>query len=419
LFVTSADPVTGLPQIEVWLNNHRQFKRYKKENLLLDPEVLRHMGIFSFGDFDGDGHMDMIAPFCQRASGEEKCANSSIYIFFNVPKDKKPSELCKPREFYFSMEESLHIPLEDSRGALLSFFYERDMPNLPLRVAIGDYDADGYPDLLIVVRDSSGRRQVALLRNEIRQAPERQGGMRMIESETLASIENPLYATFFDIFEKGRLDILVACGKWDMDSKTTRVFTKAFTFRDISDSFFVKTIVMSRPKSASPVVGAFLAAQFVDIHGNRVTRVGSFMPSACYYSLGTPYVVVGLGRTTNYIDSLSVTVPFSSNNLRLNHHEFPAVIPNSQLIIFPQSTNDPPRWTIKIYLLPRRVVLWVAVAALCSCAVLATIVATFHLLEKVEYCSTLSYPVSQLTLLQSEDEKEKRKMRHLFNYRAL
>jgi hypothetical protein len=24
----------------------------------------------------------------------------------------------------------------------------------------------------------------------------------MIESETLASIENPLYATFFDIFEK-------------------------------------------------------------------------------------------------------------------------------------------------------------------------------------------------------------------------
>jgi hypothetical protein len=243
--------------------------------------------------------------------------------------------------------------------------------------------------------------------------------MRMIESETLASIENPLYATFFDIFEKGRLDILVACGKWDMDSKTTRVFTKAFTFRDISDSFFVKTIVMSRPKSASPVVGAFLAAQFVDIHGNRVTRVGSFMPSACYYSLGTPYVVVGLGRTTNYIDSLSVTVPFSSNNLRLNHHEFPAVIPNSQLIIFPQSTNDPPRWTIKIYLLPRRVVLWVAVAALCSCAVLATIVATFHLLEKVEYCSTLSYPVSQLTLLQSEDEKEKRKMRHLFNYRAL
>lgn len=42
---------------------------------------------------------------------------------------------------------------------------------------------------------------------------------------------------------------------------------------------------------------------------------GSQYTQTCYSALQTPYIVFGLGRTTNYVDKLSVTVPYTSNKV--------------------------------------------------------------------------------------------------------
>lgn len=70
------------------------------------------------------------------------------------------------------------------------------------------------------------------------------------------------------------------------------------------------------------------------------------------YSVGfgrtlSPYVLIGLGRTTNYIENFNIGVSKKGEWSK----SWSPIIPNSQVYVFP-SSNDVDLWTIEAYVNP-------------------------------------------------------------------
>lgn len=122
-------------------------------------------GQVTFADMDGDGAVDMVVPACDNRG---QC---SIYVYYNqqmplcTSKDEKNcrqvTNLCvADPSFTFSPDPDHN----NNPGALVQFPLDEVLPDnqrlllvdpgfkgvLPVSVHVGDYNLDGYPDLLIV-----------------------------------------------------------------------------------------------------------------------------------------------------------------------------------------------------------------------------------------------------------------------------
>ena len=115
-----------------------------------------------------------------------------------------------------------------------------------------------------------------------------------------------------------------------------------------------------------------------------------------YNNLHTPYNLVGLGRTNNYVDQLFVGLTLHTSHTM----DLQGVIPNSQLVILPYSRTET-GWEVELYINPSEYVSYVAFSVLMGMGVLGSVVVMLHLIEK------------------REDEVERRRRLHVLNFDAL
>ncbi|SNX81963.1 uncharacterized protein MEPE_00668 [Melanopsichium pennsylvanicum] len=459
-------------------------------------------GSLSFGDVDRDGTIDVIFPTCDPSGdncfinvafnrqvplcspridgffgggpgygafgGHKKAGHAPTFQTnaSNASHAKRKSELqCRVAEDLcvaddnFSIDftvsngngDMLRVPVDKLTGdsrILLKDVLAPPHLDLPNSLHLGDYNKDGYPDLVVVTipdqiatggRNSArGDREtrVHILRNlECRKvpasekagvgcSPDRPEGRTFIKvtegANAIESLRDVRSASWLDVDEDGTLDLLLQqTGSISDGMDSTRRIT--FIHNNyFHDSFFLKALTLNgacqgfcEPKDAAKFRpwgtnygGASYKFTVLDTNGVRRAQQVGQLPQTAYRSLLTPYSYFGLGRTNNYVESL-----FIGSTRRQKEHflALEGVIPNSQVVINPwqggrTSENErggPGTWTKQLYLHPGDWIPWVTVVLITTILGLAVVVIVLHVNER------------------RDDERERKRAVHAINFDAL
>ncbi|XP_036200956.1 T-cell immunomodulatory protein isoform X1 [Myotis myotis] len=392
LFLTTLS-ATGTSQFEIWENVDGNFS---SRTVLEKPQNMMVVGQSAFADFDGDGHMDHLLPGCE----DRGCQRSAIYLA------RSGTEQWVPVLQDFS-----------SKGTLWGFvpFVQEQHPMeipIPITLRIGDYNMDGYPDALAILKNTSGSSQQAfLLENVPCTNASCEGAHRMFrvcwELTDLSHIREAQVATFFDIYEDGILDIVVLSRGHTRSDLAIHALKNNFE----ADAYFVKVIVLSGlcsndcPRKITPFgvnqPGPYIMYTTVDANGYPKNGSAGQLSQSAHLALQLPYNVLGLGRSANFLDHLYVGIPRPSGEKAVRKQEWTAIIPNSQLIVIPYPHNVPRSWSAKLYLTPSNIVLLTAIALIGVCIFILAIIGVLHWQEK------------------KADDREKRQEAHRFHFDAM
>uniref|UniRef100_A0A673ZLT9 Integrin alpha FG-GAP repeat containing 1 n=1 Tax=Salmo trutta TaxID=8032 RepID=A0A673ZLT9_SALTR len=358
------------------------------------PENVKKVGQSSFVDFNGDGFQDHLLPVCL----DDACHRSAIYL-------SKPGEPeWVPVLTDFQRRETLwgFVPRQTTPAA-------GELHN-PITLHLGDYNMDGFPDALVILRNTSGSGQQAfLLENVLCNNASCKDVGRMFrvhwDQSDLGAIPGAAVATFFDIYEDGILDMIVLSKEEGKEGFAIHALKNNFE----ADAYFVKVIVLSGlcsndcPGNPFGVnqPGPYVSYTTVDSNGYLKNASAGQLSQSAHLSLQLPYTVLGLGRSANFLDHLYVGIPRPLGDKDVRKQEWTAIIPNSQLIVIPYPHNEPRSWSAKLYLTPSNIVLLTAIALIGVCVFILVIIGILHWQEK------------------KADDREKRQEAHRFHFDAM
>ncbi|XP_070574655.1 T-cell immunomodulatory protein-like [Ptychodera flava] len=395
LLVTAADD-SGVPKYESWFNVKGNLKwdgAHLPDLPIANPA---HVGQSVFVDMDMNGKMDHVVPLCE----DEKCTSSSIYV---KPFGQKEWVLLA-KEFKGAGSSWGFIPPEDN--SLVT-------STVPIMLWVGDYTLDGYMDAMAIMRngtDSKASKKIILLENIACTSSDadvcQQGGrtFRVDIEEGIMNIDNPVLTSFCDFYDDGALDIIVTT----MTGPNTQPLIHALQNNLHEDASFVKVNVLSGlcfgdcPNGIEPYgvnqPGPMIRYQTTDPDGNQQFCAAGQLSQSAYFSLQQPFVLMGLGQTPNFIDYLTVGIPFTDTPKK---HTWTQLIPNSQLIAIPYPPDDPSKWTSKLLVRPSPLIYMTAGVLGATMLFIGAVVGILHWREK------------------REDKEEKRQESHRFHFDAM
>jgi len=393
-------------------------------------------------DIDADGSPDIVYTVCEQP---DSCVLNILYSGqppFCTGSRKHDKGVCRSNALHFSsasgdagfeLDGPRHqqIPLgQILKGAALL----RVDPHtrLPIPLAFGDYDLDGFPDLLLTVESSSPAATHAVLLRNLRcdgtprigcraDASKKNTGASTARRTFLPEFEHVealgkevgvTQAAFADIRGKGSLSIL--CNGYHPGSDKPKF--SAFSNDAFNDAFFVRAESLngvcpapcSRKATGSKASepygvnysGAAFRLSFTDIDGAVRVRSGSQLAQTGNRALHQPFVIFGLGRTNSFVDLFSASCSSRHPSSSPSHSQ-PHIVPNSDLILIPPHADSPSDWSFHIHIHPAAHFVWVMAALGTALTLLATLTAFFKMQER------------------REDEAEKRKRAHAINFDAM
>ncbi|XP_026148963.1 T-cell immunomodulatory protein [Mastacembelus armatus] len=374
------------PKFQTWISKDGNFTRAA---VMAEDPLVSMVGQSSFVDFDGDGYQDHLLPVCL----DNSCQRSAIHLAKSGSKEWV-------------------TVLSDFKQRETVWSFVPGKPNQPLVLHHGDYNLDGFPDALVVLRNTSGSGQQAfLLENVPCNSVSCQSVGRMFrihwDQSDLGAIQNAVMATFFDIYEDGILDMLVLSQAEGRNDLIIHALKNNFE----ADAYFVKVMVLSGlcsndcPEDVKPFgvnqPGPYVMYTTVDSNGYLKNASAGQLSQSAHFSLQLPYTVLGLGRSANFLDHLFVGIPRQPGETDIRKQEWTAIIPNSQLIVIPFPHNKPRSWSAKLYLTPSNSVLLTAIALIGVCVFILVIIGILHWQEK------------------KADDREKRQEAHRFHFDAM
>lgn len=102
------------------------------------------------------------------------------------------------------------------------------------------------------------------------------------------------------------------------------------------DAFVLKVMQVQDESYGGIYYGAEFTYIYTDLDGSRHAGVGVQAPQNAYSALQMPYGLVGIGRSSNYIEHLSISYPVKTNP---STRVWSPIIPNSQIIIKSHMSN--------------------------------------------------------------------------------
>ncbi|KAL7752601.1 hypothetical protein RI367_002135 [Sorochytrium milnesiophthora] len=399
-------------------------------------------GAISFADMNADGTLDAVFPVCDTKSCAihvvhnfqiPLCARHSAFSQISQQQSALDASACRELEnlclpdnnftlnFDVGQPGHLAFPLKDlspnnpffvlSRSADTAFHTDHPVP-----LRIGDYNLDGFPDVMAIVSPSSDNAaasspaSVLLLQSVLCTLSDCTPGLNMrsfaVAAQSvsqLTSLSSVLDAAWIDVGDDGTLDVLAIV----QDPKTQAVTTQVVLNQLVNDAFFMKTLTLNGAKTSPPSlaygaasVGATFKYTVIDTSGRKKAVQVTQLSQTSYASLQTPYALVGLGRTNNYIEEMFVGVSANRTNY---FYAFNGVVPNSQLVAIPDvdATGAISGWKLELYINPGSYALLVLATLLVTMFLLSLVVGVLHVVER------------------REDERERRKALHVINYDAL
>ena len=382
-----------------------------KDSSFLTPMIVNlpeGHGPISLGDFNADGSMDLIYAVC---NPPESCATeNSIRVLLNTQKPfctrpgqkecKVLADIMERDKDYAGFRESEQITIDLDPN----FRIRTDVP-----LTIGDYNVNGFPDVLAVVKnDRTDAIHAILLEN----VPD--GGRRTLirstrGTEQLENISSVTGTAFVNLYQDGPPDIIL---NYETASGTSKIQFIQNGF--VQDAFFLRTEALNgvcpapcmskntgsaapRPYGSS-FPGPTVKFSFTDFDGSLRIRAASQLPQSGKGRILSPFSFFGLGRTNNFVELLAVRTP---SRLGPNLARKAGLVPNSDLIINSPTADSPNSFHFELHILPGQYFLWVLISIATSMLVLGSLTAYFKWREI------------------QEDNEERKRAIHSINFDAL
>ncbi|KAI7834432.1 hypothetical protein BX661DRAFT_139245 [Kickxella alabastrina] len=395
----------GNEEYQIWTNSKTGFE-YSQTGKL--PS---NAGPVSFADMNSDGSMDMVIPIVGK---------SQIYIVYNEQRPlcvgsrkqegcRKFSRICEADDaFSFSLKDAQVVDIEkmwpgETLSDSLADF--QTSVTVPPAVRLTDVDLDGYPDMAFVTHKGKDESHVRMLRSELCPDCKISGGAQLDYRSFVAikegvsvleTLGRPQDVAFFDIDGSGTADLLVHYLDSAGSRRVSAIYNNFFT-----DAFFIKALACpTNEKHVRSYSGFLPGATFkylvVSDSGEKHVAQSVQAPQSAYRALFTPYTIIGIGRTNNYIEDFSVG---SSSQLGVHERSFEGLIPNSQVIVFPVNTTS--EWRLELYMNRSESTPYILATLLSSMGLLAITVFALGAMER------------------KADQREKQRALHSINFDAL
>jgi integrin alpha FG-GAP repeat containing protein 1 len=153
----------------------------------------------------------------------------------------------------------------------------------------------------------------------------------------LYKYQNARYAIFTDMIENSMLDFIVVSEPDD-----SSVPTISPIYNNIQgDSFFIKARMVTDDTVGSPVRGASVKAVLTNLNDQKFVVTGSDAGQTTYGSLTIPNMVIGVGRSNNFVEMFTVS---TYQNGTRSIREWSPIIPKSVLYIYSNMEKDSAEW---------------------------------------------------------------------------
>eukprot|EP00172_Hildenbrandia_rubra_P001537 Plantae.Rhodophyta-Hildenbrandia_rubra.ctg210.p1 GENE.Plantae.Rhodophyta-Hildenbrandia_rubra.ctg210~~Plantae.Rhodophyta-Hildenbrandia_rubra.ctg210.p1 ORF type:complete len:646 (+),score=79.24 Plantae.Rhodophyta-Hildenbrandia_rubra.ctg210:2113-4050(+) len=325
--------------IEIYTNITDVWTKRMKDAKLFGLEVFNSKdgdGPISFADFDASGSIDILVFNSDR---------NDILVHMSNRTYAGRSELCTA-DPYFNLTQVVGM----ARGVSMKNTYFGSLLfskiHVPALIRTGDFDMDGYPDLLYV--DSKSRPRI--LRNK-----RVWGGKSDTAKEHFQNLDDKegralrlatkgakvVAATFWDTGESGQQDILLV-GK----SNHTRLITNGYG-RSGDGMFFKGTLLLGPSKLGDtsarpfgPASGATFEVAYAtrDSRTRRVRVCGQCPTSG--WTLLPCNCLFGLGSISNYIEEVAVGSGKTSRS-------WANLMPNSMALVWANKEDASDGWRME------------------------------------------------------------------------
>ncbi|XP_015592972.1 T-cell immunomodulatory protein [Cephus cinctus] len=364
--------ITTDKNFEIWHGNNEGFVYQSTIDLpynLSYVEFSGQIGQSLYLDVELTGKMDLILPLCF----DKLCTNSTIMIYTS------------------DGWHNLPINFRDNENSLWGFIPGNGQPYTDtITLRGGDFNMDGYPDLLATLC-SNQRKTSFLLLN----VPCSICGTFNRTFEVRWNALNPFYnatvmATFYDFYQDGILDVILV----GLDKNTEKYRMMAFKNSLDYDANFVKVMVLTGlTNSMYPISpgtlgrkkrtygtnlpGPSIAYKTTTQNGNPRSAIAAQLPQSAHFSLNLPFTTFGLGRTPNFVDTLTIGVSGKSR-------EWPQIIPNSQMVVIPNPIGEPSKWKAQLFVTPSKLILLSVAALTGTCGLISAIIMGLYWKERRE-----------------------------------
>lgn len=363
--------ITTEKNFEIWLGSDSCKGFHPEKEIDFPPGVKSssQLGQTVFQDFELEGKIDHLVPVCFN----EDCSNSTIYIYSS------------------NKWHNLKLNLHDGSNA---WSFVSPLTNRPylntLTLRPGDFNMDGYPDLLATLKLGDQYKSFFLENIECTSNCDGYARTFAVRWNALSPYNNEtVLGVFYDFLQDGILDVIFVHYKYP-DVYNVSAFRNSLDY----DANFVKVMVVTglinkdQPLTIGPL-GKKRRTYGTNLPGPRVSyrtttqegkpRAGAAVqiPQSAHFSLNLPYTIFGLGRTPNFVDSLTVGVYG-------NHRVWTQLIPNSQMVIIPWPTDDPSQWRVQLFVTPSKLIFQSIVALLGTCVVILIIIGVLYWKERRE-----------------------------------
>ncbi|XP_014208642.1 T-cell immunomodulatory protein [Copidosoma floridanum] len=359
--------VTTNKSLELWYGKESGFEFFRD----YDISEFIVVGQSLYLDIELMDRIDLILPVCK----DVNCEDSHIYVYLN---DKW---------------EDMKVNFVDNTNTKWGFAHtpgKRYIDTITMRG--GDFNMDGYPDLLVTLKSTtSGATRSFLLENTFTDS---RGSFNRTFKVRWNAL-NPFYnndsvmAVFYDFYQDGILDVIFVLKDNDEVFRTA-AFKNSLDY----DANFVKVMVLTgRTNSLYPISagslgkkkrtygtnlpGPSIAYKTRTQDGSPRSAIAAQLPQSAHFAMNLPFTIFGLGRTPNFIDSLTIGL---SNKSR----DWTQIIPNSQMVVIPYPPSDPLKWKVQLFVTPSKLILQSAAALTGTCGLITLIIAALYWKERRE-----------------------------------
>ena len=362
--------VTADSHFEVWVWNkeNRRFEFDKKTVMGFPAAGHAHVGQSLMLDIELKGKMNHLLPVCK----DKGCTQSTIYVNCSGKwLDLKPNLFQDTVAWGFVPPDPNEMFLE------------------AITLHGGDFNMDGYPDLLATLQHGNVRKSVLLENVECKTNCKEFSRTFIVNWQALDPYNNnTVMGVFYDFMQDGILDIIFV---HDKPNRRVSAFKNNLDY----DANFVKIMVITGIKDKKqPVIpgplggrknrtygtnlpGPQISYETTTQEGNSRAAVAAQLPQSAYFCLHLPYTLFGLGRTPNFIDNLIVGISGEKRT-------WPQIIPNSQMVVIPRPRDHPEKWTARLFVTPSKLIVQSFVALLATCLFISLIIGVLYWKERRE-----------------------------------
>lgn len=378
--------ITTKEGFEIWWGSEHK-GNFINAKYIQKPEKVDQIGQSLFMDVELKGQMDLVTPVCY----DHGCQNSAVLVYSND-------------EWH-----NLQVNFKDDNGGLWGFALKGGSKYTDaITLHSGDFNNDGYPDILATLSPNDNEHPQSFLLENV---PCQTGCGKFKRSfQVRWNILTPFrngtaMAAFFDFYQDGILDVILVT--YQNGEYKAAAFKNSLDY----DANFIKVMVLTGlSNKANPTImgrvgkkrrtygtnlpGPLISYKTTTQEGYTRHGVSAQLAQSAHFSLNLPYTIFGLGRTPNFVDSLTVGLS--------NHSRFWAqIIPNSQMVVIPWPSNEPSKWKAQLFVTPSKLILMSVAALTTICGIITVIIGVLQWKER------------------QEDKKERLSESHRFHFDAM